>query len=589
MVLAGPGSGKTSVIVERTEYLIRQYGIPESSILVVTFSRAAAGEMRERFLALHEGHTSGVTFGTFHGIFYGILKQAYHLDASNIIRADRKRQFLQELALRYCPDLAEEKEFLEDLESEISMVKGNRISLEHYYSSSCGDEAFRAIYRGYADRCRRERLLDFDDMLVECYALFEKHPDILQAWQSHFRYILVDEFQDINQLQYDIIRMLASPQNHLFIVGDDDQSIYQFRGARPEIMLHFCQDYPEAETVVLPVNYRSTPSILNCAGRLIAHNQNRYEKHLSTPNAPGPDAVIRDFKNPWEEAEILSRELAYQKEKGEDLKESAILFRTNLEATFLTEKLMEYQIPYSVRGRMPNLYEHWITGNLLAYLSMAGGDLGRSHFLSVMNRPNRYISREAVSHSVVSFEELRIFYQDRSWMCDRIDEMEEHLKRLSAMSPYAGINYIRHGIGYEAYLKEYALARRMKPEELLHILDQIQESARPYRTLDAWQEHMKRYTREAEKQQRRQEQRREGVMLTTLHGCKGLEFDRVCILNVNEGIIPYAKARLDAQLEEERRLFYVGLTRSRRYLQLCYVHEQFDRKMEKSRFLEEIT
>ncbi len=588
MVLAGPGSGKTSVIAERTEYLIRKHKVQESSILVVTFSRAAAREMQERFLALHKGQASGVTFGTFHGIFYGILKQAYHLNASNILRSDQKRQFLRELASRYCPELAEEKEFLEDLESEISLIKGNRISLEHYYSTSCGDEAFREIYRGYVDRCRSQRLLDFDDMLLECYALFTNHPKILASWQTRFRYILVDEFQDISKLQYEIIRMLAKPENHLFIVGDDDQSIYQFRGARPEIMLHFTQDYPDAETVALTVNYRSTPEILKRTSRLIAHNQNRYEKHLTTPNPPGEEVEIRDFKNPWEEAGILCRELAGRKEKGEDLAQSAVLFRTNLEASFLAERLMEYQIPYSMRGGMPNLYDHWIASNLLAYLKMAQGDMRRSHFLQVMNRPNRYLSREAVTQSVVSFEDLRCFYEDRSWMCDRIDELENHLKRLRSMSPYAGINYIRHGIGYETYLREYALARKMKPEELLHILDQIQESAKPYQTLEAWQAHIKRYTREAADKPKSQEQKREGVLLATLHGCKGLEFDRVYILNVNEGIIPYAKARLDAQLEEERRLFYVGMTRARRTLTLCYVHEQFDRKMEISRFLEEI-
>ena len=196
MVLAGPGSGKTSVIVDRTEYLIKHYGIAESSILVVTFSRAAAREMKERFLKKHGTTRSGVTFGTFHGVFYGILKHAYNLNASNIIRPEQKRHFLKELVSRYCPDMREEKDFLEDLESEISLVKGSQIDLDHYYSVNCPDQEFRQIYRGYVKRCEQERLLDFDDMLVKCYELFVQREDILRGWQQKFQYILVDEFQD---------------------------------------------------------------------------------------------------------------------------------------------------------------------------------------------------------------------------------------------------------------------------------------------------------------------------------------------------------------------------------------------------------
>ena len=588
MVLAGPGSGKTSVIVDRTEYLIRHYGISESSILVVTFSRAAAREMKERFLKKHGTARSGVAFGTFHSVFYGILKLAYHLDASNIIRPEQKRHFLRELVSRYCPDMREEKEFLEDLEGEISLVKGSQIDLEHYYSANCPDQEFRQIYRGYVKRCEQERLLDFDDMLVKCYELLVHREDILGGWQRKFQYILVDEFQDINQLQYDIVRMLAKPQNNLFIVGDDDQSIYHFRGARPEIMLNFQKDYPDAQTVVLDVNYRSTEAILQKAGLLIGHNEKRFTKKISTPNKKGSAVKTLVYQNPYEEADAICRELVNVKNNGEDLLETAVLSRTNMEASILVEKLMEYQIPFTMRDRLPNLYEHWIAQNMLAYLSMAQGDMSRSNFLSVMNRPNRYISREAVYEPMVSFETLRIFYEDRDWMCDRIDEMETHMKRLKRMCPYAGMNYIRHAIGYEEYLREYALQRKIKPEELYEILNRLQESAREYKTLEEWKEHICHYKEETQRQQKEQNEKREGVTIATLHSSKGLEFDKVWIINVNEEIIPYRKAQLESQLEEERRLFYVGMTRARKELRLCYVYQQYDKKMEKSRFLDEI-
>lgn len=588
MVLAGPGSGKTSVIVDRTEYLIRHYGIAESSILVVTFSRAAAREMKERFLKRHGTAGSGVTFGTFHSVFYGILKHAYHLNASNIIRPEQKRHFLKELVSRYCPDVKDEKDFLEDLEGEISLVKGSRINLDHYYSANCPDHEFREIYKNYVKRCEQERLLDFDDMLLKCYELFVQREDILCGWQRKFEYILVDEFQDINQLQYDIVKMLARPQNNLFIVGDDDQSIYHFRGAKPEIMFRFQKDYPDAQTVLLNVNYRSTEAILQKAGLLIGHNEKRFAKKLSTPNKKGSAVRVMAYQNPYEEAGAICQELVKRKNRGEDLLEFAVLSRTNMEVSVLVEKLMEYQIPFTMRDRLPNLYEHWIARNMLAYLSMAQGEMSRSNFLSVMNRPNRYISREAVYDPVVSFEALRMFYEDRDWMCDRIDELEVHMKKLKRMSPYAGMNYIRHAVGYEEYLREYALYRKIKPEELYEILDRLQESARAYKTLEEWKEHIRRYKEEAQRQQREQNEKREGVTIATLHSAKGLEFDQVWIINVNEEIIPYRKAQLESQLEEERRLFYVGMTRARKELRLCYVYKQYDKKMEKSRFLDEI-
>ncbi|MFR8353489.1 MAG: ATP-dependent helicase, partial [Blautia obeum] len=219
MVLAGPGSGKTSVIVERTAYMINEGGISPSNILVVTFSRAAAKEMKERFLSFTGQQYTPVTFGTFHGVFYGILKQAYGFTAANILSDEEKFGILRELTLNYGGDLAEEGDFPEEIAREISVVKGNKIALEHYYSSCCPDEVFRQIYQGYREACQSRRKLDFDDMILYCYELFVQRKDILEAWQKKFQYILVDEFQDINQLQYDIVRMLAKPQNNLFIVG----------------------------------------------------------------------------------------------------------------------------------------------------------------------------------------------------------------------------------------------------------------------------------------------------------------------------------------------------------------------------------
>lgn len=588
MVLAGPGSGKTSVIVERTAYMIDEGGISPSNILVVTFSRAAAKEMKERFLSFTGQQYTPVTFGTFHGVFYGILKNAYGFTAANILSEEEKSGILKELTLNYGGELAEEGDFPEEIAKEISVVKGNRISLEHYYSSCCPDEVFRQIYHGYRQICQEKRKLDFDDMILYCYELFEQRKDILEAWQNKFQYILVDEFQDINQLQYDIVRMLAKPQDNLFIVGDDDQSIYHFRGARPEIMLNFTKDYPNAERVILDVNYRCSKKILSSAMNVIGENKKRFQKELSTPNEEGNTVLVREFQNPREEYLEVVSELRSRLEQGEKLEDTAILLRTNQEAEGLVGALMERQVPFNMKEKLPNLFHHWICRNLIAYMRFAAGERSRKNFFEFMNRPNRYISREALSLSPeISFEQLKEFYKDKDWMCDRITTLETHLRILKGLAPYAAINFIRKGMGYEEYLHEYAEYRKIKPEELCEILDRLTESTKGMNSLEEWEVYIEDYTSKLEEQARKQEQEREGVLISTLHGVKGLEYDNVYILNVNEGSMPYRKAVLEPAIEEERRLFYVGMTRARKQLTLGYIRQQYEKKREPSRFLKE--
>ena len=587
MVLAGPGSGKTSVIVERTAYMINEGKIPASSILVVTFSRAAAIEMKERFLKFVDQERSDVTFGTFHGIFYGILKAAYNLSAANILSEEEKYSILREMTEQYGQEMSQEGDFLEEISKEISIVKGNCISLEHYYASCCSDEVFREIFTGYKNALRARRKLDFDDMILNCYELFDKRPDILNGWRKKFVHILVDEFQDINSLQYKILRMLAAPADNLFIVGDDDQSIYHFRGARPEIMLNFTRDYPKAQTVLLDVNYRCSASILRTAMKVIGCNSRRFKKALTTPNEEGMPVTCKAFENPREEYICVVAALKKRLEKGENLENTAILLRTNQEGEGLVNALMEYQVPFTMKEQLPNLFRHWICRNLQAYLHMAAGDRSRKNFLEMMNRPNRYISRDALPDKQISFDRLREYYKDKDWMCDRITTLETYLRILGTLSPFAAINFIRKGMGYEEYLREYAQYRKIKPEELLETLDRIHESTKGMKDLEQWERYIEEYTEKLNEQARKQQNRKEGVTVSTLHAVKGLEFDIVYILNVNEGSIPYRKAVLEEAVEEERRLFYVGMTRARKKLVLAYVKRQYEKEREPSRFLEE--
>lgn len=589
MVLAGPGSGKTLVITQRTKYLIEQYGVRPQEILVITFTKAAANEMRNRFSAVCR--SSGVTFGTFHAVFFYILKQAYRFTQANILTEDDKFQILRRLlkASGFVPE--GEKEILSELASEISLIKNEQIDLDHYYSKSCPEEVFRQIYRGYEEAHRRMGLLDFDDMLVYTYELLSERSDIREAWQKRFQYILVDEFQDINALQYQSVRLLAAPENNLFLVGDDDQSIYRFRGSKPELMLNFAQDYPDAVTITLDRNYRSFTPILELAGTVIEENTKRFEKNITGVRGEGEPVDIQEFDNQEHESLYLVKCIRKRMEQGLSLSEVAVLFRTNQAAGPFAQRLMEFNIPFLMREALPNIYEHWIAKDILAYFHLAKKRLDRAEFLQVMNRPKRYISRDCVDSAVVSMETLRTYYEDKDWMLDRLDRMEYDLGMIASMAPYAAINYIRHGIRYEEYLTEYAKERKMKVEELISLADEIQQSAKPYRTYEEWYAQIEAYTEELKEQRIQKNGRRrneDAVTLATLHGAKGLEFSEVFLFDVNEGTVPHRKASLEADIEEERRLFYVGITRAKDRLHIGYVKEQYGKVQEPSRFLDNV-
>lgn len=584
MVLAGPGSGKTTVITHRVQYLTKEYGIDPGDILVITFTRAAAEEMRERYEAL-TGGGSRVTFGTFHSIFFRILKLAYRYTADNIVREEQQMQFVRELAQAGGLEPEDENEFAASILSEISSVKGERIVLEHYYSKNCPDAVFRQLYAGYEEKMRRAGLIDFDDMMVLCLELFTERKDILSAWQRRYRYILIDEFQDINRLQYEIVRMLAKPEDNLFIVGDDDQSIYRFRGAKPEIMLGFERDYPGAGRILLDVNYRSTEEIVVPALRLIGENQKRFSKAIHTTGRHGKNVITKLWQDPGEENLAIAREIQLYLQSGVRPGDIAVLYRTNAGPRFLMEKLMEYNLPFRTRDTVPNLYEHWISRNILTYIRIAMGSRAREDILQVINRPKRYISRDAMPDETVSFEKMKAFYAEKDWIAERIESLEGDLRAIARMSPLAAVNYIRQGMGYDEYLIEYAAFRRMRPEELLETADELKESAAGFKTFDEWFAHIDAYKEELLRQAAQRRTETDAITLATMHSAKGLEFPIVYILDANEGITPHSRAMLDEDMEEERRLFYVAMTRAKTRLHVYAVRERYHKKAEVSRFV----
>lgn len=595
MVLAGPGAGKTYVITNRVKALIDEYGVKPEQILVVTFSKAAAVEMKERFEMLTGERRLPVRFGTFHSVFFQILRLAYHYEVKDIATPALKYRFLEETFNETGYEVDDKKEFLSDIEKEISRVKGEGIEIDCYFSSACSAEIFQKMYRGYQEKLQRHRCLDFDDMVVYTYQLLKEREDIRRRWQAQFRYLLIDEFQDINRLQYETVCMLAEPENNLFIVGDDDQSIYGFRGAKPGIMLSFPKRFPDTKQIVLGLNYRCSDEIMKAAERLIGKNNERYEKHIVANKGKEQPVHMKKCENLPDEAEKIVAQIQLYQKEGIDYQGMAVLFRTNMQMRLLAGKLMEHGIPFTMRENLPNLFDTWMAKDIMCYLQLALGNRSREKFLKIANRPVRYLSRTAFTEPEVSFDKLRAYYaaKNQDWMEERIWNFEYDLKNLAALSPYAAIHFIRKGIGYDEFLKTYADERNVNADDWFDVLDEMQEMARDKKSIPEWLSFVENYgdTLEEMRQEQKKQQVKEepGVSLMTMHASKGLEFPVVFVPTLNEDIVPYRKAVQEGNLEEERRMLYVAMTRAKTYLHLSFVKERFHKEAEPSPFLYEIS
>lgn len=594
LVLAGPGSGKTAVITRRILELIKA-GVTPGNILVITFTKAAAIEMEERFEHLQKKENvcleGRVNFGTFHAVFFKILKYVYNINSSNIITEEMSQRLLSEIIEKLKIEIEDEKEFIEEIRSEISKVKSERIDIRNYYSMNCPEEQFQRIFLAYTQAMKQQRWIDFDDILLYCEDVLKNHANILEAWQKKYEYILIDEFQDINQIQYNIVQMLAKPQDNLFIVGDDDQSIYQFRGAKPEIMLNFCKDYPQAKQVLLNYNYRSTKEIVKVALHVISYNKKRFSKEILATKEAGMPIKAEKFATQEEEGERIIQLIRSYQSTGIPYKEIALLFRTNIQARAIMGKLLSYNIPFQMKDVVPNLFDHWIAKNIIAYMKVAMGNKERGLMLQIMNRPNRYLARDMLKHSQVDFTKWKLEYKGKgkNWAIENIEKLEKNLKWIAKMNPYAAMQYIRKVVGYDEYLQEYAQYRRMPVEDLFEIMTELQESAKGFQTFEEWFFHIEEYRKELEHQKEQRNKRNlDSVMLATMHSSKGLEYEVVILPDVNEGIIPYKKAVLDEELEEERRMFYVAMTRAKRQLHVFSILRLHGKEMYVSRFISEM-
>mgnify|MGYP002691530518 FL=1 len=563
---------------------------PEN-ILVVTFTKAAAISMQKRFSTLmNGGKGQPVTFGTFHSVFYKILRKSRRYEATEILSERQKTDYIREIIGRYGISSNDISELSQNIINDIGNIKGNMLNAQEYEPSCCKKEDFIKVYNAYNLELKKDGKMDFDDILRECYLLLCENHTILEQWRELYKYILIDEFQDINRIQMNIIELLASPLNNIFVVGDDDQSIYGFRGARPEIMIAFKDYYPEAELIVLNVNYRSTQSIINVAGRVIENNKTRLDKCAHANNNKDFQPDIRKFRNQVEELKFVVSKIKEYENQGISLSEMAILVRNNSQIQEISSFLKNRKIEAESGKYRSNVYNGMVAKDILSYVRGAlkfDGTYFNEDLIYVLNKPQRYISRQVVLSVNMNISAVRRIYSKNN-----IDSFLFHIEMIRKLPPQAALSYIRKGAGYEEYLRLYAIENNIPMSGLLKQLEQLVQECSKFNTLEQWinsidsaqnsggQNFGKKSSGEGGTNNR--------INIMTMHGSKGLEFKAVFIVDANQGIIPTSKALRERDFEEERRLFYVAITRAIDYLNVYAVEERLGCPIEVSMFVEEM-
>ena len=588
LVLAGPGSGKTTVLLCRISRLLERGLAKPQEILALTFSKVAAEEMKSRFENLNGA--SGVSFGTFHSIFFRILRSRYGWNVEQIFQEEERRSILRNSIEAEKWDIPDLEEYISQFFSQLSLMNSELEQPNRFTPTGMPVEEFRKLYRAYEGYKERHEKLDFDDMLTQCYQLLREDAAVREYWQRKYKFILVDEFQDVNQAQFACLQILAEKHQNLFVVGDDDQSIYAFRGARPDFLLRFPTLYPAAKKVTLNTNYRSTERIVNLAERVIGNNEVRFVKNMKGIGEAGDKVTFFLAEDAAKEAAHIAEKIGRLLDEGMPLTEIAVIYRTNLQGGAFARELYKRGIPYDLRDNSGNVYEHWVAKDLLAYLLLAENEESDSALRRILNKPKRYIGKDLLAEAeTMPYTLLHSFFvcpSLKGWQEENLENLRIDLNQIRKRTPYDALKYIRKVIGYDEYLEEFAAYRRTSAQVLQEIADEIMETAKDCADVRSFREQLERLSLQMKEQSRKKGQKRNGVALMTMHGAKGLEFRAVFLPSLVEGIVPHEKG-MDT-VAEERRLFYVAMTRASEKLCLSAILQRYEKERKPSRFLAEM-
>lgn len=615
LVLAGPGSGKTFVITGRIQYLIADRHVAPERILVITFTKEAALSMERRFRQMSP-QSQPVNFGTFHSIFYHILQQSNIISGQPILKDSQKRDIILPILQQYLPGADKNSGLPEDAVQVLSAISyyKNTGSMEEAEEKLTGEwrTSFAAICREYEHSCRKAGGIDFDDMVYLCHKMLSGNPGLRSRWQRRFDHILMDEFQDINPLQYQVIRLLSPGADNLFAVGDDDQAIYGFRGSSPACLKQFEEDF-HARRICLNINYRSRKGIVEASGKVIEVNEERFAKQMKAREGQEPEGQevrLHSFQSREDQYGYLLELL--EEPSGES---RAVLFRTNTSLQGFAAGLSRRGIAFEMKEKAQGIYEHFICKDMMAYLQLSRGVLQRELFLSVMNKPSRYISREALDAETIRFKVLEDYYRRREReMCggdpeyrsgqqkkeaqriqqvqSNLRKLEHDLERLRYSPPHLAVRYIHKAMGYERYLQELAAGRGERLEEWQEYIEWLASDAAQFTDTAQWLQAQRDYAGALEQggcaakpSQKPPSRKGSPVQLMTAHASKGLEFDHVWIPDCNERVYPHGRMPDTQACEEERRIFYVAMTRAKKSLELLYLTGTKERSRLPSRFL----
>ncbi len=621
LVLAGAGSGKTSVITRKIAYLIEECGMSARNIAALTFTNKAAREMKERVSGLlAKGAGRGLTVSTFHNLGLNIIRQECktlgYKPGFSIFDAEDSRTLLKDLMLKE-GDI--DSDHLDMVQNQISNWKNDLVIPAHAKSKAQnkGEEFIAYVYERYTQALKAYNALDFDDLILIPVQLFHNEPDILQRWQKKIRYLLVDEYQDTNSSQYLLVKQIVGDRGKLTVVGDDDQSIYAWRGARPENMNILRQDYPNLHLIKLEQNYRSTQRILKTANHLIAHNPHEFDKALWSDKSYGEAIRIIRCGNEELECERVANEILTQRlQRQIQFKDFAILYRGNHQARLMEIKLQQHQIPYAMSGGT-SFFSRTEIKDIMAYLKLLVNPDDDNAFLRIVNTPRRQIGtstlealgRYAGERHISLFaavDEMGLSREIPKQTLARLLRFREWVLHIGEQADTGNpINALREmvtDIDYESWLVQNASSPKVaekRMENVWYLIDSIRNILERQQTEDDLNERdigleaaLNKLILRDMLERNEEEEEMDQVQMMTLHASKGLEFPHVFMLGFEEDILPHRTSIEEDNVEEERRLCYVGITRAQKTLSITMAakRKQYGEIIDtsSSRFLEEL-
>lgn len=586
LVVAAPGSGKTTVIINRIKYLVDEVGVYPSNIIVITFTKAAALNMKNRYINTFHKESSPF-FGTFHGLFYKILlREGANI---NIIEGYITNKIIEGVLRKYSDEVNEDR--VKEAVNNISLFKTSGENINDFKPSIAKD-IFMECYDAYDKYKKENNLWDFDDLTIKVLELFKNNKRIREGYKRVFKYILVDEFQDCDDLQIEFLKLMTEgEENSLFAVGDEDQCIYSFRGSKPEYMVSFDKTFKSAKKYYLHINYRSNKNIIESSKKVISFNKERNKKDIQWYK--DKDGIIL-CKGVYDERiqgdEISGKIRAFYNKSSYRYKENIVLYRTNMEAMSVIDSFIRNKIPFTLLDKEYNFFNHFICKDLLSYLSLAMNPYDREVFINIINKPFRYVSKTSIAYireykyEKDTFDILIEKDDTPPFQRKKLDELKRDFNYIKKSSLSSGIQYIVTDMGYIDYLKTYTERFGGNIEDLEEIVEEFKMSASSFKTIFEFFEHVDEVGKKIEESKRNKTDDR--VLLSTIHGVKGMEFENVFLINCNEDTMPHSSSK-EENIEEERRLFYVGITRAIDNLFLFVPKMRKGKFRDASRFIEE--